>query len=267
MDSGEVFALEHHAAAHRAGAGHEVQHTRWDAGLHEYLHQIPAGEQRGRRRFPNNRVAHHDGGHRQIRREGREVEGRDGVNEALERAVLQTVDDTLFGGWLVAVELVHAVDAETEIVDRFARRLDLRLPDALALSHHRRGVQYITVFLIYKFRYLQYYRGALRPRHIAPALVGGVCRRDRALHLFGSRLMVNGELMPVVVRHHDAAGVSRADELAVYDERYLGGLGFDLSYGLFEQLSFGTSGGITHRGFIFWPCKCKKCVVHCGASC
>ena len=89
-------------------------------GLLQQPHREVRGEQLGRRRLPHDRVAHQRGRGRQVAGDRGEVEGRDRVDEALERAVVDAVPDAGRGLRLLGHDLAREVHVEAPEVDQLA---------------------------------------------------------------------------------------------------------------------------------------------------
>ena len=111
-------------------------------GLLEEVHRQRRGELLGRRRLPHDGVAHQRRRGRQVAGDRGEVERRDRVDEALERAVVGAVPHArAVGDRLLGVDLLGVVDVEAPEVDQLAGRVDLGLERRLRLAEHRRGVE------------------------------------------------------------------------------------------------------------------------------
>ena len=89
---------QRHLGDVEAVAGQHVDHARRQAGLLEQLHGQVRGELLGRRRLPDDGVAHQRRRGRQVAGDRGEVERRDRVDEALQRAVVGAVPDAA-GCW------------------------------------------------------------------------------------------------------------------------------------------------------------------------
>ena len=121
-------------------AGHEVDDAGRQAGRLEHLERVVAAQHRGRRRLPDDGVAHQRRRGRQVAADRGEVERRDRVDEAFERAVLHLVPHAGAADRLLAVELLREVGVEAPEVDHLGRGVDLGLERRLRLAEHRRGV-------------------------------------------------------------------------------------------------------------------------------
>ncbi len=137
VDAGQVGVAERDLRDVEAVAGEHVDHARRQAGLLEQLHRQRRGELLGRRRLPDHRVAHQRRRGRQVAGDRGEVERRDRVDEALERAVVGAVPDAgAVRDRLLGEDLAGVVDVEPPEVDQLAGRVDLGLERGLRLAEH-----------------------------------------------------------------------------------------------------------------------------------
>ena len=104
-------------------------------------HDVVRRELLGVRRLPHDGVAHQRRGGRQVAGDRGEVERRDRVDEALERAVVDAVPDAGPTDRLVGEDLPGERDVEPPEVDELAGRVDLGLDRRLGLAEHRRRVE------------------------------------------------------------------------------------------------------------------------------
>lgn len=116
---------------------HELDDAGRQTGLKQDLVEQPVGGHGGRGRFPDNNITHQCGSAREVAGDGGEVEGSDGIDETLERAVLNAVPNT----WSVVHGLgsegfLGVLDVEPEEVAQLCSRVDLSLPCVLALAQH-----------------------------------------------------------------------------------------------------------------------------------
>ena len=93
-----------------------------------------------------------------------------------------------------------------------------------------------------------------------------VRRLDRAPHILRSGLVVDGQYVRVVVRHHDLPFVSGEYHFAVDYEWDLRDLGFDLFDSLFEQLPFGAAHAVAPGRLVARLGKFHNCIVHISTS-
>ena len=141
MDAGEVRAREHGVADRRSWPVDEVDDAVRQPGLLEQAHDEVRGVGGGRRRLPDDRVAHQRRRGREVAADGREVERADGEDEALERAVLQPVPDARRRHGLLRVDARQVVGVEAPEVDQLGGGVDLGLVRGLRLVEHRGGVR------------------------------------------------------------------------------------------------------------------------------
>ena len=126
-------------------------------------------------------------------------------------------------------------------VDQLADTVDLGLVDVLALAEHHGGAHQRAVLGGDEFGNLEQDGSAHRPVGLGPLLAGLHGCVDRHLDLFRAGLVVGGQHVMVVVRHHHFAGIARADLLAADDQRDIqldGFLAFQL---LFERNTLGRA--------------------------
>ena len=142
MQAREVRRRERHVADRETVAGQQVDDTRRQASSLEQLQRQLRGETLRGGGFPEHDVAHQRRCRRQIARNRGEVEGRDGVDEPLERAVVEPVPDA--GGierGLLGQDPAGEGDVEAPEVGELAGRVDLCLVGRLGLPEHRRRVE------------------------------------------------------------------------------------------------------------------------------
>ena len=128
-------------------------------------------------RLPDDGVAHQRRRGRQVAGDRGEVERRDRVDEALERAVVGAVPDAgAVGDRLLGEDLPGEVDVEPPEVDQLAGRVDLGLERGLRLAEHGRGVEALAPGTGQQVGGLEDDRGPVVERHRPPA-GSGVRRR------------------------------------------------------------------------------------------
>jgi hypothetical protein len=120
---------------------------------------------------------------------------------------------------LLGVDLLREVRVEAPEVDQLARAVDLRLVRRLALAEHGGGVQDGAVARGEELGGAEEDGEAVFPRPVHPVALGLLGGGDRLANLVGAALVVGGEDVPVVVRHHLAVGVAGADLAPADDER------------------------------------------------
>lgn len=133
----QSLVLEGHRRHLWTVARDEVDDTRRETGPPHDLEQVPGGQGGFEARLPERHVPHKRRSAGQVGRDGGEVEGRDRVDEALERAPVGHVPDRtgLHRGLLVD-HLAGVVNVEAPEVNQFANRVDLGLVGVLALAEH-----------------------------------------------------------------------------------------------------------------------------------
>src|SRR5213082_3440767 len=179
-------------------------------------------------------VAHDRRGGRQVAADRREVEGRDGVDEALQGTIVEVVPHTWDGQGLFGVNALRIVHVEAEEIDQLARSVDLRLMRGLRLAEHGGAVDDRPVPCRQQLRGLEKHGAPpLKPprRPLAPRVPS---RRDRGLHLRGPRLMRLGEHVAMAMRHHHVHRPAGVDVFATDDEGNLELAAGELFHGPFE---------------------------------
>ncbi len=128
-----------------AERGRVALHQIDDAGRQprtlEKLQNSHSRERGERRRLPQHGVAHQGRRAGEIARDRREVEGRDGEHEAVERAQIERVRSALGASERLFCDALGEVRVETQKVDQLAGRVELGLVRGLALAEERSGVQ------------------------------------------------------------------------------------------------------------------------------
>ena len=140
VHAGELGVIEADLGDRAGVARDEIDHAVRQPGLAQDLEDQPVGEDRGLRRLPDDGVAHQRRRRRQVAADGREVERRDGVDEALEAALLHAIVDARRRDRLLLCDLLGEVDVEAPEVGQLRGRVDLGLAHGLALAEHRRRV-------------------------------------------------------------------------------------------------------------------------------
>ena len=189
------------------------------------LHRVVAAQHRARGRLPDHGVAHQRRRRRQVAADRGEVERRDGVDEPFEGAVLHLVPHARAADRLLVVELLREVGVEAPEVDHLGGGVDLRLERRLRLAEHRRRVDRRAPGGGEELGGAQQDRGAILPRPARPLAARLGRGRDRLLHVLGAGLVVLGQHVLMVVRHHRLLDLAGADLLAADDERNLDLLG------------------------------------------
>ena len=219
-------------------------------GLLEHLHQAVGGENRGRRRLPDDGVAHHCRAGRQVAGDRGEVEGRDRQHEALERPVLDVVPDRRRAAGLLGEYLGHVRDVVAQEVDQLAGGVDLRLEDRFALVQHRRRVDDRPVLAGQQLGRLQEDRCAGLPRHRRPFRARRRRGGHRLLHGVRVPLVERRQHVPVVVRHDALAEIAGPDLGAADDQRDLDLLSGDRGQLGGQVAALRRSGRVAQHGLV-----------------
>ena len=200
VDAGQVGVGQRDLGDVEAVAGQHVDDARRHAGLLQQLHRQRRGQLLGGRRLPDDRVAHQRRRGRQVAGDGGEVERRDRVDEALERAVVGAVPDAgAVGDRLLGQDLARVVDVEAPEVDQLAGGVDLGLERGLGLAEHGRGVDPLPPRAGEQVGRLEDDRAALVERHRPPGrgrVEGGL---DRGLGVLGRGVLERRQDVLVVV--------------------------------------------------------------------
>lgn len=219
VEGGKFLVLENGAGDLLGITGNELDDVLGQTGLKEDLVNKPVGGHGSGRGLPQNDVTHQSGSTSQVTTDGSEVEGADGVDETLERAVLQAVPDT--GGvvnGLLSIDLLGVLDSKAEEIDEFCGRVNLRLPGVLALAVHGQSHDIVTVLGRDQIGSLQEDAGALRKGGISPRLACGESGVNGSLNigLGGVGVSSNGGMGGRVALGEGLGGL---DLLASDDER------------------------------------------------
>lgn len=199
VQGGELLVGQHGLGDLLGRAGDELDHVLGQAGLDQDLVQQPVGGNGRVGRLPDNDVAEQGGGARQVSGNGGEVEGRDGVDEALERTVLDAVPDARgVVGRLLGVELLGEGDVEAEEIAQLGGRVDLGLPGVLALADHGGGHDVVAVLARDQVGGLEEDGGAVGKGQGGPSLPGGEGRLNGLVDMLGGREGVGGDGLGVV---------------------------------------------------------------------
>ncbi len=193
-----------------ARAVDEVDDPVGEPGLLEDPHRVVRGQHRGRGRLPENGVAHERGRAGEVAADRREVERRDGEDEALERPVLHPVPDAGARDRLLLVHPRHERGVEAPEVDQLAGRVDLGLVGRLRLAEHRGRVQRVAPGPGEQLGRAEEDGGPLLPRNAVPVLPSLGRGLDRCLDLLRPTLVDIGEDMVLVVRHDRLLRASRS---------------------------------------------------------
>ena len=204
VDAGQVGVGERDLGDVVAVAREHVDDARREPGLLEQLHGQVGRELLGDGGLPDDGVAHQRRRGRQVAGDRGEVERRDRVDEALERAVVGAVPDAgAVGDRLLGEDLPGEVDVEPPEVDQLAGRVDLGLERRLRLAEHGGGVEALAPGTGQQVGGLEDDRGAVVERHRPPAGRGVRRRLDRGLGVALRGGLEGAEHVLVVVRLDD----------------------------------------------------------------
>ena len=206
-------------------ARQEVDDARRQAGGFEHLERVVAAQHRGRRRLPDDGVAHQRRRGGQVAADRREVERRDGVDEPFEVAVLHLVPHAGAAHRLLVVELLREPGVEPPEVDHLGGGVDLGLERRLRLAEHRRRVDRRAPCRRQQLGGAENDGRAVFPRPARPLAARLGCRGDRLLHVLWPGLVVLRQHVLVVVRHDRLLDLAGANFLAADDERNVDLLG------------------------------------------
>ncbi len=210
---------EQHVGNRRRVAGDEVDHARRHAGRFVELHQLVGRVHGARGRLPDDGVAHQGGRGRKVRRNRGEVERRHRVDKAFEPAVLELVPRRVVAERLLVEQFLPVVDVEAPEIHDLGGRVDFRLERRLRLAEHRRGVQVVAPGGRQELGGFQDDGGAIVERPAGPFGPRGERRVDGHPHVLFGGLVIFGEDVAVIVRHHRLAAAARLDFLAADDQR------------------------------------------------
>ena len=179
---GEVDARQpsigQYDVGHRlAVAGHHVDHAVGQTRRLEQLHRQEGGEGLGRRRLPDDGVAHQRRCRRKVACDCGEVERGDRVDEALERPVVGAVPHPSAAHRLLHEDPAREGDVEPPEVDQLARCVDLRLVGRLGLPQHRGRDQLLPPWTRQQVGCPQEHRGSFVERRRLPCRF----RRERRI--------------------------------------------------------------------------------------
>ena len=180
VDAGERRMADGGLGDRGAGRGDHVDDPGWQSRRLEDLHDHLRGEQGGGRRLPDDGVADDRRCRREVAADRREVERADRQHEALERPVVHAVPRPGRRHRLHLLELLAEVHVPAPEVDQLARRVDLGLVDALALSEDGGRVEPVAEGTAQEVGGAEEHRGTRLPGRGRPVVVCGERRVDGA---------------------------------------------------------------------------------------
>ncbi len=248
--SGEVDACQvrvgHRDVGHRlAVAGHHVDDARRETRLLEQQHEQVRGVLLRRRGLPHDGVAHQRRSGRQVAGDGGEVEGRDRVDEALERAMVGAVPHPRRRDRLLGEDAAREVHVEAPEVDQLTGRVDLRLDRGLGLAEHRRGVERRPPRAGEQIGGLEQDGSPVVERQRTPVRGGGLCRVDRRAGVLVGGAPHGPEHVVPVVRLDDLDLLAAAEAVLTADRHgQLAGLAGHPLEGALELGALGAARGV-----------------------
>ena len=262
VHAAQVRVVHRRVADLRAAPRYQIDDAVGQPRLLEHLHQPVGRENGGRRRLPDDGVAHHRGAGRQVAGDRGEVEGRDRQHEPLERPVLDVVPHPRTAAGLLAEDLGHVRDVVAEEVDQLARRVDLGLQDRLALVQHRRRIDDRAVLAGEQLGRLQEDGSARLPRHRRPFRTRRLGRGHRLPNGVGVPLVKRRQHVPVVVRHDALAEIAGRDLGAADEQRNLDLRAGDLGEMRGQDLPLRRPRRIAQNGLVDGRGHLHSSVVH-----
>lgn len=146
VETGELAVLEDDVGDLGGITGHELDDIRGKTGLDEDVVDDSAGVDVVLRRLPEDDVAEKSRSRDQATTQGSEVERRHGVDETLERTVVNSAPHAVATAVrLLLKNLSGVVAVQTEEVSQLSGGINLALPDVLALAEHSSGNKIISV--------------------------------------------------------------------------------------------------------------------------
>ena len=221
--AGEVDARQPRIGQRHIGnrdpvTGDQVDHARRQTCGLQQLHGQIGGEGLRRRRLPHHRVAHQRGGGGQVARDRGEVERRDGVDEALERAVVGAVPHPAGADRLLRHDLPGEADVEPPEVDELAGRVDLGLVGGLGLAEHGCRAELLAPRPGQQIGGAQEHRGALVERGVRPRVLGGHRGVDGRGRVGVLGVGEGAQFGGVAMRLHDVDAFTAAHPVSAADD-------------------------------------------------
>ena len=268
MDAGQVAVGQGHPGDVEAVTGHHVDDARGHAGLLQQLHRQLGGHLLGGRRLPHDRVAHQRRRGRQVAGDRGEVERRDRVDEALERAVVGAVPDAPgVQRRLLLEDLPGEVDVDPPEVDQLAGGVDLGLVGRLGLTEHRRGVEPLAPRTRQQLGRLEQHRGPVVERHRAPHRCRILRRGDGLLGVTDRGVAHRAQHLAAGVRLAHLDLLAGAHHLLAPDGvRQLEALAAQLGQRHLQLGALGTAGCVVERGLVGGGGNVGYCIHYGGGS-
>ena len=268
VDAGQVAVGQGDLGDVEPVTGDQVDDARGHPGRLQQLHGQLRGDLLRRRRLPHHRVAHQRRSGRQVAGDRGEVERRDRVDEALERAVVHAVPDALgVQRRLLLEDLPGEVDVEPPEVDQLAGGVDLGLVRGLGLTEHRCGVELLAPRAGQQLGRLEQDRGAVVEGHRAPGRGGVLGRGHRELRVVDGGVAHRAEDLAAGV------GLAHVDLLATAHHplagdrvRELEALAAQLGQRRLELGALGTAGRVVQRGLVGGGGNVGDCIHYGGGS-
>lgn len=179
--------------------GDELDDVLGQTSLEEDLVDEPVGRNGKVAGLPHNDVAHQGRGARQVTGNGSEIEGAHGVNETLQRAILETVPQTrrvVLG--LLGEKLLRVVNVEAEEVCQLGGGVNLGLPCVFTLAEDGRGHDLIPVLVGDEVGSLEEDGRTVGEGQSLPGGLGGQSSLDGPVDIGGSGSVIVGHLAGVI---------------------------------------------------------------------
>ena len=141
MDTRQTRIGERHIRYRDAVPVEQIDDTGRQPGGFEELQGEVRGEGLGDGRLPHHRVTQKRWGRWKISSDSGEVEGRDGVDEALQGAILHPIPRATAAAGLFREDMPRELHVEPPEVGQLAGRIDLGLIGGFRLPQHGGGIQ------------------------------------------------------------------------------------------------------------------------------
>ena len=199
VQAGEVAVAEDGGCDFDGVAGDELDHVGGETGFEEdAVDDVVGGDGRGGG-LPDDDVTHQGRGAGQVAADGCKVEGRDGVHEAFEGTVFDTVPNArrVVDG-LLGVQILGILHVEAEEITQFCGGVDFGLPCILPLSEHRGCHYLVSVFSTDQVCGFEEDGGAVGEGEGFPCWFGGEGGVDGTRDVGGTGVRVFGDDLVVV---------------------------------------------------------------------